>query len=60
MSAMILEAVDTAAAELVELVGVKKACAAVGMARASYYRKPDRRASCWRPGRRYGALSADL
>ena len=38
MSAMILEAVDTAAAELVELVGVTKACEAVGMARASHYR----------------------
>ena len=38
MSTMITEAVDDALAELVGLVGVKDACDAVGMPRASYYR----------------------
>lgn len=38
MSAMIAEAIETAVEELVPLVGVSKACQAVGMARPSYYR----------------------
>lgn len=38
MSAMIAAAIDDAVEELVPLVGAKAACAAVGLARASYYR----------------------
>jgi putative transposase len=38
VSALITEAIDEAVDDLVPLVGVKTACAAVGLPRASYYR----------------------
>jgi putative transposase len=38
VSALVIEAIDGAVAELVPLVGAKAACTAVGVPRASYYR----------------------